>query len=305
MLKLFGRELVVMTGLTLMATLTMGGCRPASQDLPAPLPSSQLRSLQQSKIHYVALGDSYASAPGVRRSRWAQGCERSTNNYPALVAREVRADQFSDVTCLGAQTSHVSTPQPHRNGKAQMEALHQDTTLVTVNFGGNNGKLFHRLITTCTRLAASDRQGSPCEDLLATGEQNDPMHLAQQVESDMVNVVTLIRQRSPRAQVMVVGYPLLLPSRLPQQGCSRVRVAKGDYSYISRVNQQLNDSLQAAARRTRSTYIDVQKASQGHDICSKDPWINNASTDVGRAAPFHPYRAEQTAVALLIMRAIE
>ena len=43
-------------------------------------------------------------------------------------------------------------------------------------------------------------------------------------------------------------------------------------------------------------------ASEGHDICSDDPWINGRRKDRRtKAAPYHPMPAEQAAVAELIL----
>ncbi len=52
-------------------------------------------------------------------------------------------------------------------------------------------------------------------------------------------------------------------------------------------------------------YVDVWSASQGHDVCSADPWINGQFTDPIRAAGFHPFANEQLAVAGLIGNALD
>ena len=61
--------------------------------------------------------------------------------------------------------------------------------------------------------------------------------------------------------------------------------------------------LRFAAEETGSTYVDVWAASQGHDICSEDPWVNGAVTDQQRAAAYHPFAEEQAAVADLVVDA--
>lgn len=302
-----------------LVAVALAGCKPRSESgsasSPQPLPSSALRSLRAQTIHYVALGDSYASAPGVSRSKWAKGCKRSTNNYPGHVALAVQADSFDDRTCSGAQTIHATTAQPKRNGQAQIEAVTKKTTLVTLNFGGNDQRLFYQLIRTCTQLAEQNWDGSPCADHFAanTAASNVPkstrptdlLEVADRSEQAMVDLVRAVRHRAPKAQIMVVGYPLLVPRREPTGGCDQVALARGDFAYVHSVNQRLNDALAAAARRTGADYIDVERASRGHDICSHDPWINDSTSNVGKAAAYHPFLAEQQAVAHLVLRALD
>ena len=58
--------------------------------------------------------------------------------------------------------------------------------------------------------------------------------------------------------------------------------------------------MRLAATATGATYVDVWKASQGHDICSADPWINGSVDHKGKALRYHPFAAEQAAVAELV-----
>jgi hypothetical protein len=108
--------------LTLLGSLTAG----AAEALSAPQ-------------HYVALGDSYASGPGIPAQRAdPMGCQRSTHNYPALLAQALRIRDYTDVSCGGARTDDMTTPQPVRPGPnpAQFDALRPNTGLVTVTIGG-------------------------------------------------------------------------------------------------------------------------------------------------------------------------
>jgi hypothetical protein len=66
------------------------------------------------------------------------GCQRSTHNYPALLAQALRIRDYTDVSCGGARTDDMTTPQPVRPGPnpAQFDALRPNTGLVTVTIGG-------------------------------------------------------------------------------------------------------------------------------------------------------------------------
>src|SRR6188474_917830 len=50
---------------------------------------------------YVAFGDSFVSGPGIAPARPGD-CERSTRNFPSLVAAELGITDFTDASCGGA-----------------------------------------------------------------------------------------------------------------------------------------------------------------------------------------------------------
>ncbi len=106
-----------------------------------------------------------------------------------------------------------------------------------------------------------------------------------------------VHQLSPKAKVLLVGYPQIVDA---DHVCSKLPLAKGDYAYAERVNRALTEAVQGAAKASGSTYVDVWSASQGHDVCSTDPWINGNVNDQKRAARFHPFAVEQAAVAKLV-----
>src|SRR5437763_5312316 len=55
---------------------------------------------------YVALGDSYTSSPRTgSQAGDPPGCDRTTNNYPHLVAADLKPASFTDVSCSGATTA--------------------------------------------------------------------------------------------------------------------------------------------------------------------------------------------------------
>ena len=63
--------------------------------------------------------------------------------------------------------------------------------------------------------------------------------------------------------------------------------------------------LARAAERTDTTYVDVWRASAGHDVCADEPWVNGQQGVQGGAIPFHPLPAGQRAVADLVVEAVE
>ena len=114
----------------------------------------------------------------------------------------------------------------------------------------------------------------------------------------MTGLLRQVQAKAPKAQLLVVGYPQIVN---PDHVCSQLPLARGDYAYAEKVNFALTEMLRKAAAATGATYVDVWSASKNHDICAKDPWINGAVNNQRAAARFHPFAAEQAAVADLVV----
>ncbi|MFA6576647.1 MAG: SGNH/GDSL hydrolase family protein [Nocardioides sp.] len=253
---------------------------------------------------YVALGDSYTAAPLASATDTDSGCLRSEDNYPALIARAMGGTRLDDVSCIGADTTSLVGVQRTLRGvvPAQFDALARNTLLVTVGMGGNDFGIFATMVGTCTSLRDRDPGGAPCrEQQTASGRDRLRASVAK-LDDRLAATVAGIRDRSPRAEIVVVGYPELIsadrrcPGRLP--------LAAGDHAYAAGINAALAETQKRAATRAGVTYIDVYAASRGHDICSDDPWVNGAVTSADTALAFHPLLAEQQAVANLVLTAL-
>lgn len=250
---------------------------------------------------YVALGDSYTAAPLVPNLIVANGCYQSTNNYPHVVARTLKIPTFVDASCSGAQTKDMFTSQ--LPGVApQLDALTPDTDLVTLSIGGNDFSVFGTLVGFCPTLRPIDPTGAPCRDAMRSGGRDLLLADVAMTRARVVTVIQAVKARASHAQIIVVGYPQIMPR---QGTCPALMpLATGDYRYGNQVNQRLTWALRQAAAQQHVGYVDVWRASQGHDVCSSDPWINGQFTDPTRAQAFHPFANEQAAVAGLIVREV-
>jgi hypothetical protein len=100
-----------------------------------------------------------------------------------------------------------------------------------------------------------------------------------------------------------VGYPQLIP---PSGACpDRLPLATGDLPFARDVNRTLADAVAGAAQEADTGYVDVWRASRGHDVCADDPWVSGLAGDPSGAVPFHPLPAEQQAVARLVVQQVE
>ena len=62
--------------------------------------------------------------------------------------------------------------------------------------------------------------------------------------------------------------------------------------------------LAATADQAGVGFVDVEKATRGHDICGERPWIQGDATELPGAMAYHPRAGEQRAVARLVLAAL-
>jgi len=261
---------------------------------------SPVRAQAAAPLHYVALGDSYASAPYVSRVRpgTPAKCRRSELNYPGRIALRLRPRTFKDMSCSGASLRHLTARQGEN--PPQLSALKANTTLVTLTIGGND--IGFGRWKTCAVLSLTDPNGAPCRARLRR-EGADPFAALARTERGFGAALRKIRERSPLAEVYVVGYPLLLPPS--GRGCyPRVPFARGDVAMVRSVQNRLNGMLARQARAHGAVFVDL--SAPGHDMCQRNDdrrWIEPLIPG-RRAAPFHPNANGAAAMSRAVLRAL-
>ncbi|WP_228771838.1 SGNH/GDSL hydrolase family protein [Actinokineospora iranica] len=241
-------------------------------------------SAAPSYASYVALGDSFSSASGVP-NQVDLLCTRSDRNYPSLVSKAVQPGKFTDVTCGGAVTADMTGNQFGMVGP-QFNALKPDTDLVTVGIGGNDIP-FSEILVTCGLPGVLVPVGSPCKTLYNVGGVDRLAAKVKAVGPKVDGVLKGIKQRSPQAEVVLVGYPVIMPD----DGSSCwpvVPIAPGDAPYLRDITKLLNTVLAGVAADNGVTFVDTYTSSVGHDIC-KPPgakWMEGILAS--GALPVHP-----------------
>jgi lysophospholipase L1-like esterase len=254
---------------------------------------------------YVALGDSYASGPGIPdQTGIPAGCTRSNHNYPSLLAKWLRIPSFTDVSCGGATTVHMSAPQQVQGGPnaAQLTALKPDTELVTLMIGGNDIG-FGEILATCGGLAASNPTGNPCQQHYTATGRNELDARVAATAPKVAAVLEQIHKRSPRAHVVVVGYLRILPAH---GGCfPQVPFAAGDVPFFDKTGRNLNAMLADQARRHRATFVNSYAFSAGHDACQAPDrkWVEGLNP-TSPAAQMHPNAKGMQAVAAIAVPSV-
>ena len=216
---------------------------------------------------YAALGDSFAAGPLIPVTEANSGCFRSNANYPRLLASALAVPTLHDVTCSAARTRNLTQAQHTLVGTRvppQLDALDDDTDLVTLEIGGNDFGLFSSGVS----------------------DTEPPAGVVQRIGRRVQVALREVHERAPGAQVVLVGYPRLVD---PDTSCPRrLPYADDQLATAYAVQSGLNDGMRRAAGATGSAFVDLFAASEGHGICSREPWVNGSRTVRGRALAYHP-----------------
>ncbi|RNL78741.1 SGNH/GDSL hydrolase family protein [Nocardioides marmorisolisilvae] len=249
---------------------------------------------------YVGLGDSFTAVAGY--GPFDNPCQRSAEDYPALVAKKMKYDSFADASCGGAQTVNLTQSQVITGkgvNQAQLDAVSADTKLVTVGMGLNdaptttNGtRISYLLLFTCLP-EKNGKAPKTCSDYLAQPDSGFDS-VIQSLSDDVENGLEQIRQQAPNARIVLVGYPRVAPDK---GTCKQLPFPPVALNRIRTVVQAADEALAKVAKKEGADYIDMWAASRGHDACSDDPWVNGSKAVKGKALQFHPYKAYHQAVA--------
>lgn len=244
-------------------------------------------------LDYVALGDSYTAGPFIGTMRVdPEGCARSRQNYPAFLADWLDVTTYTDVSCSAATTESLTQDQWLLSGgvtRPQLDAVTEETDLVTLGLGGNDFGIYSGL------LACQDVRRASCPQARL---RRDARRVADRVH----RAVREIGRRAPQADVYVVGYPQIMPTGRP---CSEVGAGPRAMRVLNVIAGELNRSLRRGAGAAGATYVDLESASRGHDVCAgEDAWVNGTTFRAGIAAPFHPLAEGMRGAAAEVYRTI-
>ena len=253
---------------------------------------------ERGRVRLVNLGDSFASGTGVRPLVEDSPifCLRSSRNFAHIVAAEEDYD-LVDVSCAGADTADLTDAQ-YEGVPPQLDALDGDTDVVTVMIGGNNEGTYGRAIDLCGQAAEADPLGAPCTERHGR-DLIDPVD--RDIYPAVREAVRRVRSKAPSADVLLIGYPWLVPE---DGGCyPEMKVAAGDLALLRRLQVAVNDAGRRAADEEGARFVDMLPPSAGHDACAgPQRWIEPMTTSgPGR---LHPNAAGQEAIAEQVRKAL-
>lgn len=255
-------------------------------------------------VDYVAMGDSYASGEGNPPYFGRTDCHRSKAAYPwrLSIALSLLLTETTHVACTGAKSFDIWRPQVLAAGDIpvppQINALTSTTDLVTVTVGGNDLR-FADTLEKCVK----DR--TDCDrELSARGPG-----LLRILETSLDIAYTKIDEKlgavGSNADVVVVGYPRLFPKNPTDQqvaSCQAVKnpvfapttrlflgpgISAKEMKAFNALQTQVNMTIRRVAERHEFSFVNVEDAFTGHEICTEAPYINGVIPE--SFLPFYPF----------------
>ncbi len=208
----------------------------------------------------VALGDSYSS--GLGAGAYEDDCDRTPRAWAMLIFGDAVTDRTL-LACSGAEVPQV------RDQVDQLAGLSGESgnRLITVTVGGNDVGFADELINCLTPLVSClDR-----EDVVS--ERID------ELREPLVDLYTQIQAAAPGDDIIVGGYPMLVPDPAVRSDCPALTglLSADERLMIRRLGIELNDAIDAAASEAgvRSAATELESAFEGHEACANGPddWL--------------------------------
>ncbi|MFI0895048.1 SGNH/GDSL hydrolase family protein [Streptomyces sp. NPDC020983] len=263
---------------------------------------------------WAALGDSYTAglfigAPQPPLGDPARdGCDRTANAYPDLVERGFAARppdrpvHLTDVACDNADIGDVTREQqqptspvdppggdpgawPPVAPQIRRAGLGERTGVVTVGIGGIALPFGECLELSLSHLSCREHFTHP-----PAGEEGLGARLAR-IRDDYRRMLGDLHRAAPRATVVTVGYPAVLPERggVCTGGPTQLGpIGPADIDWLrDDVLKALNRIIRQETARRGGVYVDLYTSSVGHDVCEPEDaqWIEGICGDAG---PFWP-----------------
>ncbi|MDV7999644.1 SGNH/GDSL hydrolase family protein [Rhodococcus sp. IEGM 1408] len=273
--------------------------------LGTPIPASgSLGSLAQpAYADYVALGDSYAAFGDqslLAEGPAAQACARSLTNYPNRLDMNPAVGALTDATCGAAVTADITRAQ-YQNVPAQIDALGTTSDLVTLSIGGNDVG-FGKIVQCITK--QGDYKTTPnCETAIGAGVAAD---IAETFGADgpIDDVYDAIEQKSPNAKVVTTQYMPLMPAEGGSCAFTQ-QLNPADVAWAREVGEAINDAVDSAAQRNgHISVLPVDDVDRSACAAPEDRWTDFLGGLPTMAAPFHPTKLGQQAMADAIAAAL-
>lgn len=216
---------------------------------PVVLGITTASAAPRQSVEYDALGDSYASGYGVGPY---EACGRSQSAYAVQLDGRMKIDLDDFVACAGATTASLVAG-------GQLNALDDDTDLVTISIGGNDIG-WSSAVRAC--LGGTDAQ---CAGGLAVTSGRAMTVLPGLLDS----VYSQVSAIAPDAHVVVTGYPRLFS---PEYG-PFLAASASEQEALNEGADLLNGAIANAAGQHGFQFVDVTEQFLGHGVNAPDAWI--------------------------------
>lgn len=265
-----------------------------TEGLPSHFIDVRTKGFSGSYQSYYALGDSFASGEGAPPYAGIASCYRSQNSYVYLLGEEVPTPTM--IACSGASIDNIdTTTQNSQHPGTQLQQLQAGSlanTLITISIGGND-------IGFASALQACIVDPDPC-----TTNQETLSQKITDLAPRLHQLYQNIRAVAPAADILVIGYPLLVAD--PElanchNGIARAGLNEGELTMIRDLSSLFDTILNTSATFSGMSYVSGVDAFAGHEACTpeqSDAWINEiTSLSEDLHGSFHPNQAGYQAYA--------
>lgn len=256
---------------------------------------------------YVALGSSFGAGPGVpdRDPTSPALCIRSGNNYAHQLAA-LRHLNLTDMTCSGATAQNVLHGgqffQP-----PQLDAVRENTKLVTITAGGNDIYYLPNLFAWSCATDPGALSWAWRLGVCDAKSDADVDKAVAQVGASLTEIGAEAHRRAPKATVVYVNYTTVLPDAgyCP----AKLPITNAQFDRARQLAKTLVAKTDEAARATGSLLVSAADLTRGHDICAADPWVygytfSASPLNYGPMA-YHPTLRAMTEIAAQINKTLD
>lgn len=236
---------------------------------------------------FVAMGDSYSSGEGNPPFIDKSSCHVSPMAWPSLLFSNMgsSAPNFeTNLACSGAHTDAILGS--FRGLPSQLSRLERlGPTIATITIGGNDIG-FSKIIENCF-----------VRDCVADGRLDEATRAILKLKDRLVYVYQQITKKVS-TRLVAVGYPRIFPTRQANAvhcGWLEPRERKA----LNALAAMLDDEERQAASESGVQYVSVLGALNGHELCTKDSWVNPIG-HLPISSDGHPTADGQLAIAKIV-----
>jgi lysophospholipase L1-like esterase len=257
-------------------------------------PGSARAAVPSQPVAVVALGDSSASGegagdyePGTRgeRGNW---CHRSTHAY---IRQTGLAPTAINLACSGATSADVAfgtagrSPEGSQAARLAQVARDHRVTMIVAQLGGNDDPAFGGSVVRCVT-AYLNPSGPGCSTSLATEWPARMAAMAPKASHALDDVRAAMRQAGYRDQdyvLVLASYPSPVTENMVRPhglvGCP-FRADDARWGRTSAV-PQLSAALRGVADQVGARFLDLSRATEGHEACTSagPEWVRRLTVN--------------------------
>lgn len=207
----------------------------------------------------IALGDSYSS--GLGSGGYQDDCDRTPQAWVHLLF----GGEVSDRTLLACSGATIPDVAGQVGQLAQLPGA--GDRLITVTVGGNDAGFADELVNCLVSIVS------------CTSRETALTARIEALHQPLVELYDSIQAAAPGDEVIVGGYPLLVPDPAVRGNCPALTglLSTSERQMIRRLGVLLNDVVDeaAAAAGVRSASAQVESTFVGHEACANglDDWL--------------------------------